>query len=66
MKQFIELILLAFKKRINFLHEGWIIYNNKTKNVWSIWSERYKACNELFKLCEKYPEEKDYFELLRF
>ena len=66
MKQFIELILLAFKKQGNFLHKGWIIYNNKTKNVWSIWSEYYKAYKELLRLCKKYPEEEDDFEILRF
>ena len=64
MRQFFELILLAFKRRFNFLHDGHIIYNNKTKLAWSIWSERYKACKELSRLCEKYPEERDNFEII--
>ena len=66
MRQFNELILLAIKKQFDFLHKGWVIYNNKTKRIWSIWSERPKACKELLRLCKKYPEEKDYFEILEF
>ena len=64
MKQFIELILLAFKHKFNFLHHGHAVYNKNTKRIWSIWSERYKACNELYRLCTKYPKEADQFDIL--
>ncbi len=64
MKQFIELVLLAFKHRFNFLHQGFAVYNKDTKRIWSIWSERYKACNELYRLQIKYPEDVDKLDIM--
>lgn len=59
-----ELILLAIKQKLNFLHRGSAIYNIKTKIIWSIWSEHYKAVTELFRLCNEYPEEAANFEIM--
>ena len=64
MSKFTELVLLAFKQKLDFLHHGTAVYNKKTKIIWSIWSEHYKAVTELSRLCNKYPEEADNFDIM--
>ena len=64
MKQFIELILLAFKHGFNFLHQGFAVYNKDTERIWSVWSERYKAVRELCRLQREYPNEADQFDIM--
>lgn len=59
-----ELILLAIKQKLDFLHQGSAVYNKKTKIIWSIWSERYKAVTELCRLRNKYPEEASNFDIM--
>jgi len=59
-----ELILLAIKQKLVFLHHGSAVYNKKTKIIWSIWSEHYKAVTELCRLCNEYPEEAANFEIM--
>lgn len=64
MSKFIELVLLAFKQKLDFLHHGTAVYNKKTKIIWSIWSERYKAVTELCRVCNEHPEEADNFDIM--
>lgn len=64
MCKFKELILLAIKQKLNFLHHGSAVYNKKIKIIWSIWSNHYKAVTELYRLCNKYPEEADNFDIM--
>ena len=64
MSKFTELVLLAFKQKLDFLHHGTAVYNKKTNIIWSIWSEHYKAVTELCRLCNEYPEEADNFDIM--
>ena len=64
MTRFIELISLAFKQKLDFLHHGCAVYNKKTQIIESIWSEHYKAVRELCRLQREYPNEADQFDII--
>lgn len=64
MAKFTELVLLAFKQKIDFLHHGCAVYNKKTQIIESIWSERYKAVRELCRLQRTYPKDADHYDIV--
>lgn len=64
MSKFTELILLAFKQKLDFLHHGTAVYNKKTKIIWSVWSEHHKAIKELCRLQREHPDDADQFDVM--
>lgn len=64
MRKCSELILLAIKQKLDFLHRGCAVYNKKTQIIESIWSERYKAVRELCRLQRTYPKEADHYDIM--